>query len=677
MVKINKLGNNPSKRYFFNMADALFEVLLPARMAHPLTYAIPPELIAQAVPGKRVLVPLGRRKLIGCLYRPDHNPPPKGLKPIAEIIDPEPLLTAAQLQMITFASHYYLTPIGEVFRHFLPPGLLKSQTLSNRRLKKARVPLTSDYQFPCLTARQEAVLADIRQGKNNVLLHGVTGSGKTEIYLQLTREVTARGGSVLILLPEIGLTPQLVDRFTRALAQPLALYHSGLTAADRDREWLKVARGEVQIAIGTRSSIFLPFRNLQLIVVDEEHDTSFKQDERFCYHARDLALWRGQTEQALVVLGSATPSLESLHRARLGKLQLLELPERPSGIPLPNIQLIDRRSKASGLFSEELLEMLSENLRRKEQSLVFLNRRGYAPALFCPRCGFSPRCPGCEITLTWHKGVGKLLCHYCDHSLPYSVRCPQCQIPSLIAQGTGTERVEEELKSFFQTARIARLDRDITARKGWEQILGKMRARELDILIGTQIIAKGHDYPFITLVGILDADVALHLPDFRASERAYQLVMQVAGRAGRKDRPGKVLVQTYSPEHVALQAVLHGGKDFLERELRQREAAGYPPYRRLIQVRFSGPRLPVISAAERAAQVFKKIGDGKISLQVLGPAPCPMEKVRGAYRWHLLLKTAQFSQLHPHLTRALSELEQTHIPSSVRLLVNVDPVDLM
>lgn len=665
----------------------LYEVLLPNRLSHTLTYSIPDSLAPEAFPGKRVLVPLGTKQVIGSLFRISEAAPPKGLKPILEILDETPTLSSSQLKLIDFASRYYLTPIGEVYRHCLPLSLFKRKSISERPVKslKGNLPKAaaiSDYELPQLTTLQEGVIQAILKNKKNTLLHGITGSGKTEVYIRLTREVLQQGGSALILLPEIGLTPQIVERFAKSLPVDVAVYHSGLNPAQRAREWQRIHRGETRVVVGTRSALFLPLQELRLIVIDEEHDASFKQEERFCYHARDLALWRGQEEKALVVLGSATPSLESLHRARMGKLLYLRLNERPSGATRPAIELIDRRlrpsftvSNASSFLSAELLQALEVTLKRKEQALIFLNRRGYAPSLICPSCGFSPRCEGCDIALTWHKNFGKLLCHYCDRTIPYSSRCPQCQIPSLVPQGGGTEKIEEELQQHFRRARLARLDRDITAKKGWQEILEKMRGREVDILIGTQMITKGHDYPFLTLVGIIDADVALNLPDFRAAERTYQLVLQVAGRAGRKDRPGRVLVQTRHPEHPALRAAQQGSElEFIEAELQQREAAGYPPFRRLIQIRFSGRQDRVIQAAEKSAV---KLAPLSRLMELLGPAPCPIEKVRGQYRWHLLLKTSQFTKLHPHLTRILEELERGGLPSSVRMLVNVDPVDMM
>jgi len=528
----------------------LIDVALPFRLPGMLTYRLPIGL-ASARPGCRIGVPLGTRQVIGCLIKENRSGPPKGLKEVRELLDSEPILTRTQLKLLEWASHYYLTPVGEVLRHLLPPPLLRKRRLKGRTPRP--LPRSTEFSSPSVTLNreQQQVFEKILPG-GSFLLKGITGSGKTEIYIRLAEEVLARGKQVLILVPEIALTPQLIGRFAGAIQTELLPYHSGLTEAQRLQVWQKVRNGEAPIVIGTRSSIFLPFNQLGLIVVDEEHDPSYKQEERFCYNARDLALWRGKEEEATVILGSATPSLESIHRARQGRLQLLELRSRPAGASLPEVRVIDRRMKGKEILSEELRQALAETLKRGEQGLLFLNRRGFAPCLVCRVCGFIPRCEACEIAFTYHKQRGVLLCHYCDRSTPVSSSCPSCRTGNLVPQGIGTEKVEEELKKLFPMARIARLDRDAGSGEKMLKILTRMQQREIDILVGTQTVTKGHDYPHLTLVGIVDADTSLNLPDFRAVERTCQLLTQVSGRSGRAALPGRVIIQTYCPDHPGI-----------------------------------------------------------------------------------------------------------------------------
>ncbi len=659
----------------------LVRVALPYRIAKPLIYELTGD--QNLTPGCRVVVPLGKREVVGCLLGEAKGPPPPGLKPITEILDHEPLFTPAQMKLLSWASRYYLTPIGEVMRHLAPAPLLKKKRLSLRPTKPFLTPDDFLTPAPSLSVEQEAVMTEILKSAGPFLLHGITGSGKTEIYLQLARQILQQGGEGLILVPGTGATPQLIGRFEGVFPNRVSPYHSRLTEAQRLKVWLKVRSGEAPLVIGTRSAIFLPFTNLRLIVVDEEHDTSYKQEERFCYHARDLALWRAKEEKAIALLGSATPSLESLYRSETGKLKSLRLASRPEGTALPEVVIVDRREQPRGvLFSAELKSALQENLSRGEQSLLFLNRRGYAPYLLCRKCGFVPQCTGCEIALTYHKKASALLCHYCDSSVPLPAACPSCRQDSLQTQGIGTEKVEWELAQLFPKARLARLDRDTSQGSGWLETLSRMKRREIDILIGTQTVAKGHDYPELTLVGVIDADTSLHLPDFRAAERTFQLLTQVAGRAGRGKKAGRVIIQTYHPDHPSLVAAQQQeGKAFRQTEFGYREEAGYPPYTRLVRILFSGPHR---GAVEKAAhQVANQIlrgtdrSDTDLSFKLLGPAPCPLARLRGKSRWHLLIKSRSFTQLHPHLESRLDPILQNGLPSGVKMLVNVDPVEMI
>jgi primosomal protein N' (replication factor Y) len=606
------------------------------------------------------------------------------------------LLGPAQLKLLSWASAYYLTPIGEVLKHLVPPALLTGRKKGVKARKKpAHHPAFSSSELPPLNTEQEAAFSAVSRGLDGlatpILLHGVTGSGKTEIYLRAAARVLDAGGQALILVPEIGLTPQLLGRF-RALGDEdtVVACHSALTPAQRHEIWQGAREGRHRVVIATRSGVFLPMPRLKLIVVDEEHDASYKQEERFCYHARDLALWRAAEEKVQAVLGSATPSLESLQRASQGKMTVIRLTARPGGARLPDVRTVDRRRDDGGhpVFSRELLDALTETLARREQSLLFVNRRGFAPFVLCPSCGYVPECDDCDIALTLHRGAGGpppaeplLQCHYCEKSRPYVPLCPGCGRNALIHRGFGTEKVAHEVQKLFPSARVARLDRDAVSGKsaggGWADVLERMKKKEIDVLVGTQMITKGHDYPHLTLVGILDADVGLHLPDFRAAERTYQILTQVSGRAGRAERPGRVLIQTYRPDHESLAAaVSHDGLAFSKTELGHRLEAGYPPFSRLVEIRLAASKVETVRRAVDA--LARKVAKGLSSSEsLLGPAPCPIERVRGSVRWRILIKTPGYAKLQPTLAAVLDDFAENDLPSTVKMLINVDPVDMM
>ena len=662
----------------------LVEVALPFRLPGTLTYElVSPEPVQ---PGSRLLVPLGRKQVIGCLLKESSSPSPPGLKRVTDLLDPEPLLTPLQMKLLLWASSYYLTPIGEVLRHLMPRSFFQP----NGKSRKGK-PLPDPTGFApdrpvLLNADQKSAVEEIFSSSppEPFLLEGITGSGKTEVYIELSRRLLKGGGQILVLVPEIALTPQLLGRFAAALGSPVLPYHSGLTDAQKVMVWTRVRTGESLVVVGTRSAIFLPLPRLAMIVVDEEHDASFKQSERFCYHARDLALWRGKEERLPVVLGSATPSLESIARCRRQKMRHLKLASRPGGATLPEVTLVDRRlpENRGHFLSEPLRQSLAANLKRGEQSLLFLNRRGFAPFVICPGCGYIPRCSSCEISLTSHQKGTRLICHYCDQTLEVPPLCPRCRRGSLAPEGVGTQRVEEELRSLFPRARLARLDRDSSTPEHLRKTLTLMREGGIDILIGTQTVAKGHDFPGLTLVGIVDADTALNLPDFRASERCYQLLTQVAGRAGRADKPGRVIVQTYHPEHASLVASLRQeGGLFYDQELGFREGGGYPPFWRLIRFLFAGrneqqTRRAIHRFHDSLAEKFD-IRNPKSEIAVLGPAPCPLSRIRNRWRWHLLVKSRDFIRNHPRLQQLLDEFSRNDLPSTVRMLADVDPVDMM
>jgi len=532
------------------------------------------------------------------------------------------------------------------------------------------------------------------------LLHGITGSGKTLVYIELLREALARGRSAIVLVPEISLTPQTVSRFRAHFGDEVAVLHSGLSDGERYDAWRLLRTGERSVAVGARSALFAPLDNLGVIVVDEEHDGSYKQSEAPRYLARDLAVVRARAHGAVCVLGSATPSLESWHNAGRGKFGLLVLPERVGGAKLPKVRVVDLRkgrgteagttkrpSRGAGVLSEELVAAIDTRLRKQEQVILLLNRRGYSSFIQCRECGEVEQCENCSISLTYHRVTRRIVCHHCRFEAPAPSRCPRCGSQDLSYRGLGTEQVERVAAETFPEARIARMDVDTTSGK-WahQRILDRVERGEVDILLGTQMIAKGLDFPRVTLVGVVNADVGIHLPDFRASERTFQLLSQVAGRAGRGKLGGDVLIQTSLPEHYAVRAaVAHDFEGFAKRELEERERPQYPPHVRLANVVVSSPDqgLAATGAERAAAWVLRwmsradRRGDrrGRGGVHLVGPAPAPIERLHGRWRWHFLLRSASPTALG---ATAQALMHGYSLPAGdVRLALDRDPVALL
>ena len=610
------------------------------------------------------------------LVDPEAEPGGRKQRQIVELLRERGELPLSDLRNLVDAPHATLNRLVEL-------GVLRVTDVERQRDPFRDQPIMADTEIT-LDADQQSAVANLQEKLAAkkfaaALLHGVTGSGKTEVYLRLIAATVATGRQALVLVPEIALTPQLVSRFRSRFARQgvsLAVLHSGLSDGERYDAWRSIARGEVQIVIGARSAVFAPLADLGVIVVDEEHEASYKQSEGFRYHARDLALLRAQAEQGLVLLGSATPSLAVYRRARAGEIDYLPLQGRVAGRPLPDVELIDMREvEQQGGVSTPLLQALSENFAAGGQSLLLLNRRGFAPYLICADCGFGLRCPNCEITLTYHQAPRKLLCHYCDYDQKPPDLCPRCGGYNLSPEGTGTERLEEELAGHLPGCRISRMDRDTTTAKGAHQrLVDAVLAGQVDILVGTQMVAKGHDFPNVTLVGVVDADNSLNFPDFRCAERTFSLLVQVAGRAGRGDKRGRVLVQTYAPEHYALQtAARHDYHAFYEQEIAFREPLGYPPFGYLVNLVMAGNNpVKVSDAGELLARELAHYGR---EVEVLGPAPCPLAKLRGKTRSQILLKSALRMPLH-RLLQYLEPLAK-QIPNGVRLSIDVDPVDML
>lgn len=519
-----------------------------------------------------------------------------------------------------------------------------------------------------------------------ILLHGVTGSGKTEIYLQAIQFVLELGKTAIVLVPEIALTPQTVERFKSRFAdsqRAVAVLHSHLSPGERHDEWHKINNGEARIVIGARSAVFAPVKNLGLIVVDEEHENSYKQEETPHYHARDVAVLRGRMEPCAVLLGTATPSVESFHNTETGKYELLQLTQRVDERKMPRIHVVDMRmeaEKASGILSERLRQAVTARLLKKEQCILFLNRRGFNTSLICSSCGYVCTCPNCSIALTFHRAANRVSCHICGHTAIVPPKCPQCHDPRIKYSGAGTEKVEEAVARIFPEAVVRRMDADAMSRKdAYRETLHAFRVGKIDILVGTQMIAKGLDFPNVTLVGIINADLALHLPDFRASERTFQLLTQVAGRAGRGEVEGDVFVQTYTPFHPAIQfARHHDFAGFWEQEIDFRKGSRFPPFTHmtLITVRSPHETKAKFSAETLARRLREALSEAHFPAGTLvGDAvPAPLEKSRGHFRFHLMLRTRAIVRL----TRALREVvEKLTFPEDVFVTVDVDPYQLL
>jgi primosomal protein N' (replication factor Y) len=558
-----------------------------------------------------------------------------------------------------------------------------------------------------LTDAQQDAVKSILEAKDDgpraFLLEGVTGSGKTEVYLRVLRDVLARGQGALLVVPEIALTPQLFSRVQQGVGVEVAVLHSGLSAPDRRDALARLRDGTARVALGARSALFAPVHDLGLIVIDEEHEPSLKQDDTPRYHARDVALWRAQREGALCLLGSATPSLESRHNVSQGKLVRLELPVRiGGGGTLPEVEIIDMRMRMQvnearkrdramsegaieSILTGPLEEAMEKTLLAKEQVLLFLNRRGYASFLLCEGCGEIRQCPHCSVSLTFHQRQQRVLCHQCDYEESVPTICDACGYEPLVALGLGTERVEAEVKVRFPEARIARLDRDTVRKRGEiQRVLKAVQRREIDVLIGTQMVAKGHDFPGISLVGVVLADVALAVPDFRAAERTFSLLTQVAGRAGRGDTPGRVILQTYNPEHPAILAAAdHDVGTFAADELELREAARYPPFWRVAIARVEGPDPDRVDAlARQVGDRMRAVAEGLLadeSCEVLGPAPAPLERLRGMTR-HQLFVRARTARARARWLQVIwrdPDLHRALVKAECRLVLDVDPAHVL
>lgn len=787
------------------------------------TYSVPENLKTKAMIGKRVYVPFGRRKRTGFIMAVTYSCDLEQVKPIAEILDDEPLFDDEDLRFFSWISQYCLYPLGKTlaelipagsekkdylwvlplpvpaglalsksqeklldFLHSWPQGIALGQLIKNTELKNAaaivhglhlaglvqiverqkkslavrtqkiirlETNLPDDLR---MTARQEAVVDFL---KNNgpmdlhdliasaktssavvrkllekgvlavgnaefirkasltssisrtpvsitlndeqkkalteilsrlradafcpILLHGVTGSGKTEVYLNAIEHVIKNGGTAIYLVPEIALTPQLISRIAgRFDENKIAVIHSGIARSVRYDQWRQIKRGKINLVIGARSALFAPLRNLKLIIVDEEHDASYKQDDKLCYHARDLAVVKAKMHKAAVVLGSATPGIRSYYNARTRKYAFLELTQRVQNRPLPRIDIVDMKAQKEAhgktpILSDTMILAIAETLARKEQSLLFLNKRGFDTFLVCADCGYNFRCPNCAVALKSHLAEGIIKCHYCDHTQKAMPLCPNCRSGKILNYGTGTQKLEKELERLFPGARICRMDSDTTTRKGsQEEILCALEQKKIDILVGTQMITKGHDFPFITLVGVIAADTSLNMPDFRASEKTFQMLTQVAGRGGRGTACGRVIIQTFNPQHYALQHTQkHDYSSFYSDEIEFRKALQYPPFSRIICLRLSsGKKDALMETAQETGHAARELATKHgNTVEIIGPSESPLAKIRGQYRQQMMLKGRNSRTLHT----IASELMEKYETGAVKITVDVDPENFM
>lgn len=679
-MSINQGGNTLHS----SNANSVVKVVVNTPLRRSFDYLPPENLTCQLVEGLRVKVPFGKRELIGLIVNTSAESEfaLDDLKRIIEVIDQEPVIDASMMKLFKWAATYYHYPLGQVIHNALPTRVRQGKTLTIKTNSDSNSQENAKELTPQLhlNDEQEQVKASILQQGNGFhcfLLEGVTGSGKTEVYMQLIAEKVQAGLQVIMLVPEISLTPQTIQHLQGRFADKIVAIHSGLTDKQRFMAWTDARLGDADIIIGTRSAIFTPLRRPGLIIIDEEHDGSYKQQEGFRYSARDLAIYRAQLFDIPIVLGSATPSLESLHNALRKRYSLMSLEQRAAKAKQPTFACIDLKGKAlSEGFSEQLLAAIKSHLQQNKQVLIFLNRRGYAPLLQCHDCGWTASCPRCETSYTLHRNSPELRCHRCESQRKIIPACPSCQSKALLPIGLGTERTEKKLEETFPDVPVFRIDRDTTRNRGkLENIISEINKGQAAILVGTQMLAKGHHFPEVTLVAVLDADAGLFSSDFRGQEFMGQLLIQVAGRSGRGENAGEVLIQTHNSTHPTLRSLINDGyKKFSRTLLEQRDITNLPPfsYQVLIRAEASNASLPM-SFLQDVKNLTKKMLTN--TTFALGPLPAPMEKRAGRFRFQLLLQSSSRAELHTLLNHLVPAYEALPQSRKVRWSIDVDPLD--
>lgn len=580
---------------------------------------------------------------------------------------------------------------SSVVRTLMRKGVLRKRRVEIRRdpLEGLRGPEAAE-QFELTPEQSDAVSAVVRElGRNgpkrNILLHGVTGSGKTEVYIRAVAAAVERGKQAMVLVPEIALTSQIVERFSARFGNGVAVVHSGLSLGERYDEWRRIREGRASIVIGARSAVFAPLLRLGLIIVDEEHETAYKQEESPRYHAREVAEKRAELSEAVLVLGSATPSIETYHRAERGLVDRYTLPNRVCGYQMPDVRIVDMREELregnQTIFSEALRQAIPLHIDDGGQVILFLNRRGHSTFVLCRECGYVMRCRHCDVALTYHSARRTLRCHYCDYSVRPPDTCPECGGRCIKYFGIGTERIERQLAEDFEGVRVARLDVDTTRRKhSHREILERFRSGAVQVLVGTQMVAKGLDYPNVSLVGVVSADTSLNLPDFRSSERTFQLILQVAGRAGRGVQGGEVIVQTYCPDHYSIVAASQCDYEgFFAKELEARREAGYPPFARMVAILFHGTSEQVVMrSADRIAELLRtRLSQAVPTVEILGPSPAALVRIKDQYRWYILAKGPDLSEVVPLLRNVILHVVPRLKRAGVMVSITVDPMNMM
>ncbi|MBN1688153.1 MAG: primosomal protein N' [Candidatus Omnitrophica bacterium] len=678
----------------------LIDIAVPLPVTGLFTYAVPAELEPKIKRGVRVSIPFRNRELIGYLVDRKEAADDISCKDIKDILDDEPVLSGKVLELTKWISEYYGSSWGEAIENALPRWV-KYGKKAERALQKESIAEVVDWEKKedfNLTDDQKRALEAIRSGfleenPKPILLYGITGSGKSEVYIRAIRDILKQNQSAICLVPEIALTEQIKRFFHDHFGDELEILHSKLNDTERFLAWKRLESGRKRVVLGPRSAIFAPVPNLGLIIIDEEHENSYKQETNPRYHAREVAQFRAQNENAVMVLGSATPSLETMYKAETGEIVRLDLTSRIEDRPLPEVHIVDLKNsgpafRKKGILSFPLATEIEKNLKAKEGTLLLLNRRGFSTHIHCPKCGYVEQCDSCQVSLTFHQEDNSLLCHYCNAEKPVPVICGQCKSPMLKFAGFGTEKVESEVAKQFPTARISRLDADSVRRKGsHEKILKGFREGNSDILIGTQMIAKGFDFPHVTLVGVILADVGLMLPDFRSAERTFQLLTQVAGRAGRGSQPGRVYVQTFSPDHPSVKfSKNHDYLNFYKQELPERHLFHYPPAYQLMNiiVRSREEKKVYLFSRELRDQLRKEFqgimsGDNPAPgqsewAQIVGPSPLPFYKLRGHFRWHIMIKFARGMKLAGRVSQCLASLRK---PAAVQVAIDVDPLSIL
>ncbi len=654
----------------------MFAQVVFNRPINPLTYRIDTSTLP-ALPGMRVTVRLRNRCVTGIIYQIKEHTNLTEVKPIDSVLDREPVLNNDLIHVGEWIASHYLCSIGEALWTIVPKGFKKRE----------KNVITDDFEKEVeedhitLTEEQERVFSVLKNSlesdeDKHFLLYGVTGSGKTEIYLRIIHEVIKKGKGAILLVPEISLTPQTARYFSRRVGDQLALLHSRLTKAEKINEWHRILSGEKRIVIGARSAIFAPMKDIGIIIIDEEHETSYKSEETPRYNAKSVAYFRAREHRATLLFGSATPSIETYYLAKLNKFSLLHLPNRVLNQKLPNTHIADlRKVRGQKLIANPLFKAIEKRLQMREQVILFLNRRGFAPYVYCENCGYIVKCKNCDITLTFHKSSKKLNCHYCGYSEPTHDVCTVCGDERIKYSGFGTEKIERVLNDFFPGAVIVRMDTDtVRKRNSIQKILAAFSKKEIDILIGTQIVTKGLHFPNVTLVGVLNADIPLNFPDFRSAERTFNLITQVSGRAGRSEKGGEVIIQTFNPAHYSIQtAKNHGYDEFFLREIKFRESLMYPPFCRIVRLVFRGNNSKALFESAYSALSFLQ-KETKEYISLLGPTFCPLSRIKNNYRVHIIIKTHQISPLLPVLRLLQEDMARRR---DHYLEIDIDPISML